>query len=319
VDRTLIHGNDRATLSFLDEFLGDGDTVVAHTSGSTGAPKAIRLSKEAMRLSARATNAFFGIGSGAVMACPLSADYIAGKMMIVRALEAKACLWMLPARRAGLLDGLPSDILAVALLPVVPAQLEQLLASPRSAIVRNVIVGGAPLSPEMELRLRDAPFQTYATYGMTETCSHVALRCISDGETMFTPMPGVEFTQDDRGCLVVNGLVTNDVVELVGRHFRWLGRADNVFISGGVKLNPEALEEALRREMPGLPAFYFTSRQSMEWGREAVMVTLDSNIDNDVVMAACRRVLPRAGVPKEIIFDPTPEYTRSGKIKRRVY
>lgn len=73
---------------FEAEFLAAGETITAHTSGSTGVPKNIELSKEDMRRSARTSNAFFGIDESSVLACPLAADYIAGKMMVVRALEA---------------------------------------------------------------------------------------------------------------------------------------------------------------------------------------------------------------------------------------
>ncbi|MDD6668520.1 MAG: AMP-dependent synthetase, partial [Bacteroidales bacterium] len=73
----------------VDEFLAEwrnGDAfVTAHTSGSTGTPKAIRLLKADMLASARATNARFGIGAHSRLLLCLSPDYIAGKMMIVRA------------------------------------------------------------------------------------------------------------------------------------------------------------------------------------------------------------------------------------------
>ena len=67
-------------MAFLNDFLAEWHSgslyVEAHTSGSTGAPKAIQLLKSDMRLSARATNAFFGIGSHSLLASPLSMDYI---------------------------------------------------------------------------------------------------------------------------------------------------------------------------------------------------------------------------------------------------
>ena len=76
-------------LSFLSQWNDDSkDYVMAHTSGSTGAPKEIRLMKADMRRSAQATNHFFGIDVDSLLHLPLSPDYIAGKMMIVRAHEA---------------------------------------------------------------------------------------------------------------------------------------------------------------------------------------------------------------------------------------
>ena len=78
--------------SFVEEYFNDADYIVAHTSGSTGTPKEIHLQKSDMKVSAANTNRFFGIGPDSVLYLNLSPDYIAGKMMIVRALEANAQL-----------------------------------------------------------------------------------------------------------------------------------------------------------------------------------------------------------------------------------
>lgn len=308
--------------SFLDEWRSPSPTVTVHTSGSTGKPKEIQLTKEAMRRSAQATNSFFGIGRDSVLVCPLSVGYIAGKMMVVRALEAGARLVMCSPSRHGFLSDLPDDVGQIDLLPIVPAQIDALMASPHAASVRNVIVGGAPMTPAQEETLRRAPFRAWATYGMTETCSHVALRDVTAAEELFTALPHVSLSVDPRGCLVIDGsLVTNDVVELQpdGRRFRWLGRADNVINTGGVKIHPEEMEARLRPVMPEGLDFYLTSRPSAEWGREVVMIVLSplDALSTVRVMGACRRVLPREAVPKAIVYDAAPEYTASGKLIRR--
>lgn len=310
----LIHGAD----DFLAEWLGDAPAIAAHTSGSTGEPKPISLSREAMRASARATNAFFGINSHSTLVCPLSADYIAGKMMVVRALEAQCRLWMLPPRRSGLLDCLPAEVTTIDLLPIVPAQIDALLATPRARGVKNVIVGGAPMSPAQERSLAGQPFEAFATYGMTETCSHIALRNVSRGEAMFTALPGVSLGLDSRGCLTIGHLVTNDIVDLQGNRFRWLGRADNVIISGGVKVHPEEVERAIAPLMGDTP-FYITSRPSTEWGRETVLLTLAPVADPDALLSSIKTLVAPAAVPKAVIHDPAPQYTSTGKLRRRTF
>ena len=68
---------------FMASWQSDLPYIEAHTSGSTGTPKTIRLPKADMRVSAAATNRFFGITKDSVLAIPLSMDYIAGKMMAV--------------------------------------------------------------------------------------------------------------------------------------------------------------------------------------------------------------------------------------------
>ena len=81
---------DEELFLFLEEWFDDRSYVPGHTSGSTGAPKEIQLSKADMRASARMTNAFFAIDRESVLLLCLSVSYIAGKMMVVRALEAGA-------------------------------------------------------------------------------------------------------------------------------------------------------------------------------------------------------------------------------------
>ena len=70
---------------FLMDWMDDNDYIEAKTSGSTGAPKYIRLSKQSMVESALATGDFFNITVGDSALMCVSAEYIAGKMMLVRA------------------------------------------------------------------------------------------------------------------------------------------------------------------------------------------------------------------------------------------
>ena len=70
---------DEELFLFLEEWFDDRSYVLGHTSGSTGAPKEIQLSKADMRASARMTNAFFAIDRESVLLLCLSVSYIAGK------------------------------------------------------------------------------------------------------------------------------------------------------------------------------------------------------------------------------------------------
>ena len=138
----------------MTQWLDDSPYIKAHTSGSTGKPKDIRLLKSDMLQSARATNAFFGIGPDSLLASPLSPDYIAGKMMYVRAFAAGCRMVQLPVSNdiefpeangtctpAGSTLALDRP---VTLLPVVPSQLQSLIAQPHlSARIANVLIGGA--------------------------------------------------------------------------------------------------------------------------------------------------------------------------------
>lgn len=308
---------------FIEEWMSDSATVVAHTSGSTGKPKSVELLKSDMRHSAEATCRHFSIGADSVLHLPLSTDYIAGKMMVVRAMVSGATLIVEhPSNHP--LKVLPEGIEKIDLTAVVPSQVPGLLASEHASLVCNAIVGGSAMSADMERALRNSPIRGWATYGMTETCSHVALRNVSSGADSYCALPGVTFSLDDRGCLVINGdgysfgrLITNDVARLVSpREFVWLGRYDNVINSGGIKLHPEEMEKRLATVI-ACP-FYVTSRPSAQWGEEAVVVV--ENVAPEVcaaLLASARGVFDSVHAPKAVVSVPAFDYTSSGKIKRR--
>lgn len=307
---------------FLKEWRSALPYVTAHTSGSTGVPKEIRLLKSDMERSARATCRFFNIGPKSTLLLPLSPDYIAGKMMIVRAEVSGANLIaetpsMMPLQKDYGVD--------IDLLPIVPSQLSGVLASPYIRRVKALLAGGAPLSPAQEEATRNAGIPLYASYGMTETCSHVALRNVTAGEEFFTFLPGITGSTDSRGCLVLGmpgfsfgKLVTNDIVELSGdsTRFRWLGRFDNVIISGGVKLHPEEIEHVIAPLFN--QQFFIAGRPDDTWGTVAVLCVEGTVADTEQLTAAMRRLLPPRSVPKEIISVPEFARTSSGKVIRRL-
>ncbi len=307
---------------FLDEWLSHTPFIEAHTSGSTGKPKTIRLPKNDMRVSARATNRFFGINAESLLVCPLSADYIAGKMMIVRAVEAGCRLIMVEPTNhlESILPRIIADYGTVSLLPLVPSQCESFINLKIDGSVRNVIVGGAPVSPETESRLADFDCAIWATYGMTETCSHVAVRPM--GSQIYQGMPGVTFSADSQEKLKISApaysfgrLLTNDSVEIVdSRHFRWLGRADNVVNSGGIKIFPEELERQLAGLIPF--QFYFKGEPDEKWGSRLVLVIQCDESETDRIAEICRTNLPYYSIPKEIRCVPDIPKTSNGKIRR---
>ncbi len=304
---------------FIAEWNNNEDFIIAHTSGSTGKPKEIRLPKSDMLKSAVATCRYFSIDSSSVLVCPLSADYIAGKMMIIRAIVSGAELFMeQPSNRPCATAYPPVD-----LLPVVPSQAKSLIERCADGLtVKNVIVGGAPVAPELERELAQAPFDAYATYGMTETCSHVAVRKL--GNQIYEALPGIGFSTDAGNCLTISApsfsfrsLQTNDIVDLIDEtHFKWLGRRDNVIITGGLKVIPESVEERVRDIIAGRE-FYFTGREDPKWGQAVIMVVegTDDSIAPEIIRQMSLR-LKKWEMPKEIIFKPEFERTSSGKIIR---
>ncbi|MBR4721612.1 MAG: hypothetical protein IK053_01000, partial [Muribaculaceae bacterium] len=241
-----------------------------------------------------------------------------GKRMIVRAIVADAeIILQTPSNRISL----PKQ--TIDLLPVVASQLPYLIESGQLSQVKHLIVGGGAIPTSVENELCSCAVDAWATYGMTETCSHVALRHISAKENIFTALNGVTFSTDARNCLIINApdfsfspIVTNDIVDLIdNRQFKWLGRADNVIITGGKKVFPEDVERKISAAIE-IGDFYITSRPSTKWGEEIILVTDNYDIDEDTLLARLRAALISHECPKAIVkrhIDKTP----SGKIIRR--
>lgn len=308
--------------TFLNEWRNSANFVSAHTSGSTGAPKLIKLLKRDMEVSAQATNSFFGITSSSHLLLPLSPDYIAGKMMIVRA-EIAGCHLTVETPSN---SPFKSDYGNIDLMAVVPSQCEALIENPIALHrIRHLIIGGAALSPSLEAALMHTPWKVYATYGMTETCSHVALRRL--GESRYTALPGITFSTDSRGCLVIHApaysfqqLITNDIVRLLNAtEFEWLGRFDNVINSGGIKLYPEQLEQILLTHVDR--PLLVRKTHHPRWGETPEVVVELSPSDSAESLEAfinniCNEHLPkeaRHAVIKTVAILPR---TPNGKLRR---
>lgn len=319
---------DGELLDFLQEWFDEKPYVTGRTSGSTGKPKEIRLDKEDMRASARMTNRFFGINGDSVLLLCLSVSYIAGKMMVVRALEAGADLWAIPANSHPLRDVEWRDGQAVDLAAMVPMQVEVSLQERKEAelfgCVRQLLIGGAPVSERLEHQLERLPTVSYATYGMTETVSHVALRKIGWGMEYFA-LENVRFEQDERGCLLIDAphlqqrhFVTNDIVDLLDeQHFRWLGRWDHVIISGGLKFFPEVIEQKISRFFNG--RFFIASRPDERLGERIVLVVEGKlPMAFDLLKEQLDRVLNPYERPREFVVLPHFAETRTGKVIRKL-
>ena len=239
-----LSGLPSEALEFIDQYL-DQEFIKVQTSGSTGKPKPIRLSTTHMRQSALKTLRFFELEPGQSCLLCMSPRYIAGMMMLVRWLEGKLNLYYSEPSSKPLKE-LSASIDFAAMVPY------QVFHSLNDLDKLNtLLIGGGSLSPDLELQLSEVEPHVYQSYGMTETITHIALREINpNNQPLFTALPGVKFSVDQRSCLVIDApeigvmnLVTNDVVELYGEEeFRWNGRFDNVVNSGGIKLYPEQLE-----------------------------------------------------------------------------
>ena len=277
--------------------LEPGTDLVVVTSGSTGGGRGVLLSAAALRSSASATETRLGGPGSWLLALPTSA--IGGLQVLVRS--------VLAGREPALLTRGESLAAAVARLPagdrrytsLVPTQLRRYLAEEPAALASfdAVLVGGAATDPELLARARAAGVQVRTTYGMSETAGG----CVYDGRPLdgvavrvaagsdggvelrgpvlahgyrgdpaatadaFVPDPdgAVWFRTRDAGTLAPDGVLAVH------------GRLDDVVISGGVNVSPQAVEAALR-EHPSVADAVVTGRPDPEWGQRVVAAVVPS-------------------------------------------
>ena len=309
---------------FLNEWNNDSDRVLVHTSGSTGAPKPLWVEKRRMEASARITCDFLGLKEGdtALLCMPL--DYIAGKMMVVRSLVRKLKLIVVePTGHPLAAHQLPRGLTFAAMVPMqvynslqVPEERERLKQ------IKHLIIGGGAIDEAMASELKDFPNYVWSSYGMTETLSHKALRRLNgvDASDWYTPFAQVQISQNEDGCLVIDApevcaerLVTNDIVEISKAGFRIIGRKDNVICSGGIKIQAEEVERALKPYLH-VP-FMITKRKDSKFGEIVVLLTESNELGE--VKHVCQHHLPKYWQPRDVVFVEKIPMTETGKPARR--
>ena len=303
---------------FIEDWISFNDSITVKSSGSTGKPKEIALRKEHMVNSAKATGAYFKLGAGTSALLCLPPNFIAGKMMLVRAMILGWDLHVVAPEKDALTQ-YDNDYDFVAM---VPYQVQHSINALEK--VKKLIIGGASITNDLDNELQLVPTEVFETYGMTETCTHVAIRRVNGPakSNVFSALPNVKFSIDDRGCLTISApeildevLVTNDMVELVTpTSFKWVGRFDNVINSGGIKIFPEKIEEKLFKYID-LP-FIIASEYHPEFGEQVIMVI--ENKDNIPIpnYTEAFSTLSQYERPKKIYTISIFPYSKNGKLKR---
>ena len=305
--------------NFFSDWLDEKTFLEVMTSGSTGLPKTIRLHKSQMINSARATGKYFDLSAGNLTLLCLSADYIAGKMMLVRAFVLGLEIdYIVP--NSNPLKGVTKSFDFAAMVPL---QLQNSLSQIEQ--VKKLIVGGAAMPASLKDQIQDLETEIFETYGMTETITHVAVKR-TNGPTKrdhFHALSNVTFQTDDRECLVIDApgvasetVQTNDIVQLISKtEFEWLGRYDNVINSGGVKLIPEQIEKKLEAHISN--RFFVCGIPDEKLGEKLVLL-VEGDIDKKKLIEQMRatKAFSKYEYPKAIYLQSNFKYTETGKINR---
>jgi O-succinylbenzoic acid--CoA ligase len=342
-----VQANDyeRRVLDFCQRWLSGQETFTLQTSGSTGQPKTILLTRAQMVTSAHWTAQALGLEPGDRALVCLSVTYIAGMMMLVRGFELGLRLTVIEPVSRPLAPFAPAEHFAFTAM--VPLQLHATLHGSlhERTILNNmkaVLIGGAPVSLALEEQLQRVQAPVYHTYGMTETVSHIALRRLNGPQRSecFVPFAEVRLGIDARGCLTITSaltrgetLYTNDLIEFqADGAFRWLGRIDNVINSGGVKVHMEQVERALEAYLFHYQGGVYAERRFFvgpfphpRLGHAVVAVIEGEPYGSDPAAASAFATALRSSlqpaltpyeIPRQVFFVSQLLETRTGKIDR---
>lgn len=327
-----------------------GTAVVVTTSGSSGVPKSVMLSRSALTSSALSTAARIGEGAW-LLALP--ASYVAGLQVLVRSLVQGHEPAVLSGKFSA--EGFAAASLSMkssvggvrvpSYTSLVPAQLATLLdAAPHDAAVAEalrsfeaILIGGQALPAALAARADEFGVRVVRTYGSSETAGG----CIYDG----VPLDGVRVREVDGelqlgGPTLADGYL--DAPELTAEVFvedggeRWYrtgdagafvdgvvsvtGRRDNVIISGGVNVSLDRVEAAVHT-VPGLERAVIVGVSDERWGEASVIVLGGAPVDAarllEAARAAVAETLGDPARPRQLDIMPNVPMLSSGKPDRQ--
>lgn len=331
--RTALHQPQitQVVSDFVTKWNAGKQNFILQTSGSTGTPKKIAVSRRRLLASATATISYLSLQPQDKFLICLPTNFTGGLMMLVRGLVLPAQITVVEPSSDPFSEWKKTPP-AFDFSAVVPLQLEAMLNRPRDINLLNkmkaLLVGGAAISHSLEQKIKQQlTVPVYHTFGMTETVSHIALRLINGWQATdyFTTLPGITINKDQQDCLTIKGeitdnelLVTNDRVELLDNtKFKWLGRADFVINSGGIKIQPEVIEKVIIEQLNFSSLFYIAGQSDERLGEKVVLV-LEQAISADTfqqIQQIVNEKLSKYHVPSSIIISQIQK-TDSGKLKR---
>lgn len=307
-----------------------GIALVVLTSGTTGRPRGVELTHDALKAAAVAGARRLELTGRDRWLCCLPLHHIAGLQVLIRSL--------LMGTTPVIHDRFNSEAIArtedANLISLVPTMLLRLLdAGADLARFKRVLVGGAAAAPGLVARARDAGATVVQTYGMTETCGGV----VYDG----LPLDGVDISIAAGGVIEIGGPVvmrgyrnlpslsasvlaggrfhTSDigVLDADGR-VRVLGRADDVIVTGGEKVVPAEVASILCHHPDVLEAEVIGIDDEV-WGRRVVAVVVAVTGTAPTLEELRAHVLERAApaaAPRELVLVERLPRLPSGKVDR---
>ena len=319
------------TLSIVKDWLMGKNEFSFQTSGSTGKPKKITFTRDQIVASALRTIRTFNLQKDHTLLCCINTEFVAGFMMIIRAMVRNMKLIVLEPSANPLSNLEPWQ--NIDFVAITPMQVQNAIGHTpeKFSQIRTLLIGGAGIHPKLEIKLRMTGCKIYHSYAMTETLTHVAIRQLENGESdpIYHALAGVTFEMDDRECLIIhdqilgiNHLRTNDLVDLLDtKSFIWKGRLDNVINSGGIKIQIDQLEIDIQKillEMGIRAPFCLVAKPDEKLTNRLVLIIEKTEVvmDQEKILKFLKAGLARFHNPKEIVTVSKLFQTKSGKIDR---
>jgi O-succinylbenzoic acid--CoA ligase len=334
-----VNGKMPETFGLPDE-VEAGVGLIVETSGSSGTPKRVTLSREAILASANAAQIRLGGPGQWLLALPI--NFVAGANVLIRSLVADTQPVLMNtsvpftadafARSASLMTG------SRRYTSLVPTQLSRLAAAlddPFSPTGTNdfllaqlrkfdaILVGGQAPQEEIIAPLKALGINIVVTYGMTETGGG----CVYDG----VPLEAVQVDLVGNRIQISGKVLADEIADESGSHpigdhfltsdlgefdsegrLQVLGRIDRVIVSGGLKISLDRVEE-LARAVPGVAELAATAIADAEWGQRVGIVYLGSPEVADEIALALANDLGPAGKPVRVIRTDGVPRLPSGK------
>ena len=308
-----------------------GIVLVVHSSGTGGAPAFAQFDRHAIEAAVSSSSSALGATGDDRWLCCLPLAHVGGLLVLLRAL--------LLGAPVAVHEGFdPRAVVAesdVAFTSVVPTMLERLVdADSDLSAFRSILVGGAHLPAEVRSRADRAGARVVETYGMTETCGGVVydgvplrgteVRVGEGGEIQLrgpTLMRGYRLGGGGHAAFTPDGwLRTADAGEIdTDGRLHVAGRTDEVMITGGEKVWPQAVEGALR----GHPRVRDVSAAGVpdpEWGERVTVWVVPADPADpptlDDLRAFAAERLPPYAAPRELVLVERLPRTASGKVRR---
>ena len=294
--------------------------LVLETGGSTGNPKLVGLSANAMRASSSLSNQALGARAGDHWALSLPLHHIAGINQLLRSIDLDTD----PVSHGG------------EFISVVPTQLYRALQKSDAALetlksAKKVLIGGAAVPSQLLHAGRAAGIPLVTSYGMTEMCGG----CVYDGAAL--PGVSIRITPEGqialKGPMRAEGYLNNEEDNMKSFIDGWfissdegfidshgllhvVGRTDDVIISGGEKISTSAVAEVLRTAYPSME-IHVLALPDEQWGqalRVVIATTAQPAITLPVIRNLVAQSLGKVAAPRSLLLLSEMPMKENGKI-----